>query len=142
MYQQGISGSKITHNAGDFLVGGEWGSNKVGGLVFDKFNFGLVVAVEPYPVTGKALFSTMAPLASYLVRVRARHKHAIEFGFNFNVYSLRLTGNPPANVATLGLLTDLGRSDSIELTWTIPGTLDFDTPPYITHFNDHSPEVL
>jgi hypothetical protein len=126
--------AKMTHNSGDFLVGGEWGSNKVGGLVFDKFNFGLVVAVEPYPGTGKALFSTMAPLASYLVRVRVRHKHVIEFGFNSNVYSLKLTDNPPANVATLGLLTDLGRSDSMELTWTIPGTLDFDTPPYITHF--------
>ena len=72
--------------AGDFLVGGEWGSNKVGGLVFDNFNFGLVVAVEPdYPATGKALFSAMAPLASYSVRVRVRHKHVKEFGLNSNV---------------------------------------------------------
>jgi hypothetical protein len=56
----------------------------------------------------------------------------IEFGNNSNAFLMKLTDNPPATQATIGLLTDLGSSDSMVLTWTIPGTLDFDTPPYVT----------
>ena len=112
--------AKMTHNSGDFLVQGSWG------------DYLLVVGVLPYPNLGKGLFTGLAPLASFQVRVRVRHKHVIEFGNNSNAFLMKLTDNPPATQATIGLLTDLGSSDSMALTWTIPGTLDFDTPPYVT----------
>ena len=112
--------AKMTHNSGDFLVQGSWG------------DYHLVVGVHPYPREGKGLFTGLAPLASFQVRVRVRHKHVIEFGNNSNAFLMKLTDNPPATQATIGLLTDLGSSDSMVLTWTIPGTLDFDTPPYVT----------
>ena len=114
--------AKMTHNSGDFLVQGSWG------------DFYLVVGVNPYPEVGRGLFTSLAPLASFRVRVRVRHKHVIAFGDNSNSYNMKLTDNPPASTATIGLLTDLGSSDSMVLTWTIPGTLDFDTPPYVTKF--------
>jgi len=114
--------AKTTHNSGDFLVQGAWGDHR------------LVVGVNPHPELGRGLFTNLAPLASFRVRVRVRHHHVIDFGGNSNTYNLKLTDNPPASTATVGLLTDLGSSDSMVLTWTIPGTLDFDTPPYVTNF--------
>ena len=112
--------AKMTHNSGDFLVQGTWG------------DYHLVVPVLAAPNLGLGLFTGLAPLASFQVRVRVRHKHVIDFGGNSNSFLMKLTDNPPATQATVGLLTDLGSSDSMVLTWTIPGTLDFDTPPYVT----------
>ena len=114
--------AKMTHNSGDFVVLGAWG------------DFKLVVGVEPFPAAGKGLFTGLAPLASFQVRVRVRSRYVVDFGKNSNSFLMKLTDNPPASLATIGLLTDLGSSDSMVLTWTIPGTLDFDTPPYVTQF--------
>ena len=114
--------AKMTHNSADFVVSGAWG------------DVAHVVAVNPAPAPGTALFAGLDPLSSFQVRARVRHRHVIAFGANSPVLLVKLTDNPPASTATLGLLTDLGSSDSMLLTWTIPGTLDFDTPPYVTKF--------
>jgi hypothetical protein len=114
--------AKMTHNSADFVVQGSWE------------NFHVVIGVQAHPAIGRGLFTGLEPLSSFLVRVRVRHEHVISFGDNSNVYQMKLTDNPPASVASIGLLTDLGSSDSMVLTWTIPGTLDFNTPPYVTKF--------